>query len=287
MERSSLAILFVMITVILAVLLMQIVTNNVQNTKRIGSQLILGIFMNVTYLMSLFIGDVRILEILHAVVMILESWICYLFLLYTYERIHSWQVKLQANAKVSVVLILIENALLLINAFTGLFFEYSAVEIGNSTYIVTGWTWLSVLHLVGCGFIMAMVVVVMVRKAQMVARVYRIRYLLSSVVFAIGTILIVGGRLLTGNMNIFTVVFVSMGIMCTYYIYFQYPLLRAVFLLRPHCLGRSHRGSAGICFPPRSARPEFPAFSPAAMSCRFMIWWTTFRKKRNEQALVL
>lgn len=228
MEKSSLAILFVMITVILAALLMQIVANNMQNTKRIGTQLMLGIFMNVTYLMSMFIGDVRILEILHTTVMILESWICYQFLLYTYERIHSWQVKLRASSNVSVVLILIENALLLINAFTGLFYDYSGVEIGNCTYIVTEWTWLSILHMAGCGFIMAMVVVVMIRKAKMVARVYRMRYLLSSVVFAIGTLLIVGGRLLTGNMNIFTVIFVSMGIMCTYYIYFQYPLLRAV-----------------------------------------------------------
>lgn len=228
MEKSSLAILFVCITIILAVLLMQLITNSVKNTKLIGTQLILGIFMNVTFLMSLFIGDIGVLKVIHALVMIMESWICYLFLLYTYERIHSWQVKLQVNTKVSISLILIENILLIVNAFTEWFFAYSEVKVGESIYVVTEWTWLSVLHLVGCGFIMTMVVVVMIRKARMVARVYRMRYLLSSVVFAVGAILMVVGRVLSGNMNMFSVVIVSIGIICTYYIYFQYPLFREV-----------------------------------------------------------
>jgi len=228
MEKSGIAIVFIISTIILVALLMQLITNNVKNTKRIGAQLMIGIFMNVLLLMSLFIGDYNVLKFIHASIMILESWVCYLFLLYTYERIHSWKVKLQTNATVSVVLISIENLLLLINAFTESFFHYKEVSSGNSFYVTTEWTWLSVIHLLGCGFIMAMVVVVMFRKARMVARVYRLRYLVSSVVFAIGALLMVVGRVMSGNMNMFSVIIVSMGVMCTYYIYFQYPLLRAV-----------------------------------------------------------
>lgn len=228
MEKSGLAVLFIFIIIVLAALLMQLMSNNVTNTKRIGSQLMLGILMNVAFLISLFVGDYQALKIIHALVMICESWICYLFLLYTYERIHSWQVKLQTNAKVSMMLILLENLLILTNAFTEMFFKYNEVSMGNSIYVTTEWSWLSVVHLAGCGFIMAMVVIVMIRKARMVARVYRLRYLVSSIVFALGAILMVVGRLISGNTNIFSVIIVSMGIMCTYYIYFQYPLLRAV-----------------------------------------------------------
>lgn len=228
MEKSSLVILFIFIIMILVVLLMQLMSNHVQNTKRIGSQLMFGILMNVTFLVSLLVGDYQTLKVIHALVMIFESWICYLFLLYTYERSHSWQVKLQENTKISVLLIVIENLLLLVNAFTEMFFGFEQVKIGNSIYVITEWTWLSVIHLLGCGFIMAMVVIVMIQKARMVARVYRLRYLVSSVVFAIGAIGMVVGRITTGNINLFSVVIVSMGVMCTYYIYFQYPLLRAV-----------------------------------------------------------
>ena len=228
MEKSSLAILFVFIIIVLAVLLMQLMSNHIQNTKRIGAQLMLGIFMNVCYLLSLFISDFQMLKVVHSLVMILESWICYLFLLYTYERIHSWQVKLQSNAKVSVVLIGIENLLLIINAFTEQFFEFQPWDIGNNTVIVVEWTWLSLLHLLGCGFILTMVVVVMVRKARMVARVYRLRYLVSSVAFALGALLLVMGKIFLVNINFISVIIVSLCVMCTYYIYFQYPLLRAV-----------------------------------------------------------
>ena len=228
MEKSSLAILFVFIIGVLTVLLMQLMSNQIQNTKRIASQLMLGIFMNMAFLMSLFVGDYQTLKVIHAIVMSLEGWICYLFLLYTYERVYSRKEKKQVNTKISAVLIVIENLLLIINAFTEQFFHYKQIDVGYSIYVTTEWTWLSVLHLAGCAFIMTLVVVVMTRKAQMVARVYRFRYILSSVLFAIGALSLVIGRVLTDNMNMFSVVIISAGIMCTYYIYFQYPLLRAV-----------------------------------------------------------
>lgn len=228
MEKSSIAIIFIFTIVILAVLLMQLITNSVKNTQRIGEQLILGVFMNVLLLMSLFIEDYNTLKFIHAFVMILESWVCYLLLLYTYERVHSWQVTMQTNSKVSMSLILIENILILINAFTEMFFKFKQVKFGNSIYVTTEWTWLPIVHLIGCGFIMAMVVVVMIQKARMVARVYRLRYLVSSAVFAVGTVSIVVGRILSGNMNMFSVIIVSIAVICTYYMYFQYPLLRAV-----------------------------------------------------------
>ena len=228
MEKSGLAVLIIFTIVILSYLLIQLVSNNVKNTKQIGAQLMLGIFMNVAYLMAVFIDELQLLRVIHTLLMILESWACYLLLLYTYERIHTWQVKLKANAKFSMIMILVENLLLFINAFTEQFFEIRQWDVGRNMVILIEWTWLSVLHVAGCGFILAMVVVVMLRKARTVARVYRLRYIVSSVAFALGAILMVAGKIFIANTNLFSVIIISMCVICTYYIYFQYPLLRAV-----------------------------------------------------------
>lgn len=227
MEKSSIAIIFVFTTAILISLLVQLIGNNVKNTKGIKIQMGFAIAMNIVFLFSLFVDDKNILKVLHALVMIIESWIWYFFLVYVYRRFHSWKVKIKTNTIVAMMLIAVENLLLLINAFTEFFFGYHEVNFGNSIYITTDWSGLSLIHLLGCGFLGAMVVFIMVRKASGVARVYRFRYVASSVVFAIGTLLVVIGRLITGNMNMFSVLFVSIGVMGTFYLYFRYPLLRA------------------------------------------------------------
>lgn len=227
MEKSSIAIIFVFTTAILVSFLAQLIINNVKNTQGIKVQMGFGIAMNAIFLSSLFVEDKNILSVLHTLAMILESWIWYFFLLYVYRRFHSWKVKIKGNSVLTIVLIIVENILLLINAFTESFFKYHEAGFGNSVYITTEWTWLSLVHLLGCAFLGFMVVIIMVRKAAGVARVYRLRYVASSVVFAIGTLLVAIGRLLTGNMNMFSVLFVSIGIMGVYYLYFRYPLLRA------------------------------------------------------------
>lgn len=227
MGKSNLAIIFLVITVILTVLLVQIIRSNMKNTRGLLLQAVLGLVMNGIYLASLMMNDNQMLEILHALVMIVESWIWYLFLRYAYERFHAWKTNRRKQNIVSVSLILVDNILLLVNAFTGMLFEFKEVTFGDKIYVQTEWTWFSVLHLLGCTFISVSVVIIMVRKALTVARVYRIRYSVSSVMFAVGTLLVLVGRLMSGNINLFSVFFVSVGIMGNYYLYFQYPLLRA------------------------------------------------------------
>lgn len=225
--KSHIAIIFLIIAVVLIMLLIQIVRNNVKNTKGLLIQVVLGLVMNGIYLISLMVNDNHLLEILHALVMIVESWIWYLFLRYAYERFHAWKVNKKEYNTISIALIIVDNILLLVNAFTGILFEFKEVTFGDKIYVQTEWTWFSVLHLLGCTFISISVVIIMVRKALTVARVYRVRYNVSSVIFAVGTVLVLFGRLTTGNINLFSVFFVSAGIIGNHYLYFQYPLLRA------------------------------------------------------------
>lgn len=227
MEKSGIAIVFIVITAILAVLLLQLIRNNVKNTKGLGIQLVLGLLMNVLYIITWMLNDNRALEILHAIIMIVESWIWYSFLRYAYERFHAWRVTNIRHTGLTMTLILTDNLLLLFNAFTGVLFKYKEVSYDEKIFVQTEWTWFSIVHLMGIFFVGAMVIVIMVRKVLSVAKVYRLRYIVSSVVFAIGTILVVVGRLMTGNSNLFSVIFVSAGIIGNYYLYFQYPLLRA------------------------------------------------------------
>lgn len=225
--KSVIAAIFLLIMVILAILLIQVLRNKTRNTRGIGWQLLMGILMNVLYICSLLITNIRGLEILHTLIMIVESWIWYAFLRYTYERFHAWRVDRTKQNIISVVLIAVDNLLLLLNAFTEMLFGYKEIEYGDRIFVQTEWTWFSIIHLAGCTFIGVSVIIIMVRKALSVARVYRLRYIVSSVLYALGTILVVAGRSMTGNINIFSVIFLSVGIMGNYYLYFQYPLFRA------------------------------------------------------------
>jgi len=225
--KSVLAAIFLLITIVLAVLLVQVIRNKARNTRGIGWQLIMGILMNVLYICSILITDTRGMEILHTSVMIVESWLWYAFLRYAYERFHAWRVDRKKQNIVSVILVSIDNILLWLNAFTGVLFGYKEVVYGDRIWVQTEWTWFTMIHLAGCTFVGVSVIIIMVRKALTVARVYRLRYIVSSILFALGTLLVLIGRAMTGNINLFSVFFVSVGIIGNYYLYFQYPLLRA------------------------------------------------------------
>ncbi len=227
MIKSSVAIIFIVLAAMLVLLLAQLIHNGVKITKGISIQVVLGIAMNITYIASLLIVQEDVQRLLCTLVMIIEGWIWYMFLRYAHERMHHWKLDRAFSKKVSVTLIIVYNILLLINAYTESFFKFRERRFEGDVFLGTEWTWLSVIHLLGTGFIGAMVVVVMMMKAHSVPRLYRLRYIGTGVLFGLGTMIVVSSRLVTGNMNFLAVIFVTVGVMGMYYIYFQYPLLRA------------------------------------------------------------
>lgn len=227
MDKRVLVIGFLVITIVMIVLLIKLIRSKEKKTKAIGLQIILGILMNGVYITSLLANNERASEFLHAIVMIIESWIWYLFLRYAYDRFHAWKVDKKRDNIISMLLIMADNILLLVNAFTGVLFEYKTVTVGDKIHVQTEWTWFTIVHLLGCTFIGVSVIIIMIRKALTVAKVYRLRYIVSSILFACGTLLVVIGRLMSGNNNMFSVIFVSLGIIGNYYWYFRYPMVRA------------------------------------------------------------
>ncbi len=227
MIKASIVIMLVILTAVLVLLFAQLTQNGVKITKGIGLQVILGIAMNLLYLISVFVNDELVLQNLYALIVIVEGWIWYMFLRYAYERMHKWKLDRAFSKKVSISLIVVYNILLLVNASTELFYKFQMQKIEGNIFVCTEWSVLSIAHLGGTGFIGFLVVVVMLMKAQSVPRLYRLRYIATGVMFALGTIGVLLFRILTANMNILPVVYVTFGILGMYYIYFQYPLHRA------------------------------------------------------------
>ncbi len=228
MLKTGIVIGVSIITVILVLLLAQIVQNKDKHTRGIVIQILLGLAINILYMAYFLSNDFRMKVIFYDLVMLVEIWLWYVFLRYVYERFHSWRKNNEKLNMLSIGSIVLDNVFILINMFTGMFFSFDKiVEIEDCIWVQPQWTWLTVIHLVGCVFMGLSVVVIMVRKAITVARVYRLRYIVGIAMFALGTAFVLAGRLAFGNSHLFSVIFLSAGIMGNYNLYFHYPILRA------------------------------------------------------------
>lgn len=228
MGKSSIALVFVGIIAVLSVLLIQLMKEKQKNTNDIGTQFILGILMNMTFLLSLFVDDAEILKVFYTIILIIESWVLFLFLRYANERNYFWQKDKRVHRKIAQVVIGIDNLLLIFNAFTGVLFGFREVPIQDSIYVCAEWTWYFIFRWIGSIILQLLVVVVMIKKAVSVASVYRGRYFLGTVVFAGAAISNVLSRIISGNMNMVSIMIISTGIVSYYYMYFKYPLLRSL-----------------------------------------------------------
>lgn len=228
MGKSSIALFFVGTIAVLCVLMVQLLKENQKNTNDIGLQFLLGILMNMTFLLSLFVDDAFVLKILYTIVLIIESWLLFLFLRYASVRNHFWKENSRIYYRVSMILIGIDNIVLIINAFTEKFFKFREVPIADSIYVCANWSWFFIVHLAGTIILEVLVVIIMIHKVHSVASIYRSRYILGTVVFAGAALANVTSRILTNNMNMIAVAIVSIGIVSYYYMYFKYPLIRSL-----------------------------------------------------------
>ncbi len=226
MEKTSVALIYVVAIVVLALLLVQLAQSKRKHTIDLTTLVMLGILLNGTFLASLFVGDKFVLSCLYTTVLVLESWILYLFLRYAHERNNFWQKNKQVFRKVCIVLIIIDNILLLINAFTGWMFDFYEVQIEDSIYVLAGWSPFYVGHWIGCFIIAILICIVLFRKALEVAKIYRARYWVGSITFAVGLIAEFVTRFISNNMNMWSVILFSCGIVSYYFMFFLYPMMR-------------------------------------------------------------
>lgn len=226
MEKSSVAFIYILLVIALTVLLLQLAQSKRKHVIDLTTMLMLGILMNGTFMMSLFIDDKFALSLIYTTVLILESWILYLFLRFTHQRNLFFQKDKRMNLGVGIVILVIDNILLFMNAFTEMFFEFQYTNVGNSIYVHAEWSPFFIIHWCVCILIMVLISVVMFRKALQVAQIYRGRYVIGSCCFVAGVILECVSRYISDNMNMWTVILVSFGIMAYYYMYFIYPTMK-------------------------------------------------------------
>ena len=226
MEKSGVALIYVVSIVVLAGLLMQLIQSKRKNVTELIILLVLGISMNATFMSSLFISDKFVLVLIYTAVLMFESWILFLFLRYAHRRTMAIEKRRENLAGAGMLLLVMDNAVLIMNAFTEVFFEFNIVEFGSSIYVRAEWSPFLLLHWCACLLIAIFITIIMCQKALRVAKIYRMRYWVGAVVFTIGMILEFLTRFISDNMNMWSVTLLSLGIVCYYFIYFLYPLMR-------------------------------------------------------------
>ena len=226
MEKSSIALIYVVTMMVLAALLMQLIQSKRKNSIELTTMLMLGIFMNGTFLLSLFINDKFTLSLLYTIVLIFESWILFLFLRYAYARKSSLQPNQIKMCGIGTVILAVDNGLLLFNAFTEHLFAFKETQFENCIYVRAEWSPFFIVHWLACIIMAILIAFVMFEKARQVAKIYRTRYWLGSITFTLGLILEFVSRYVSDNMNMWSVTLISLGIGCFYFMYYLYPMMR-------------------------------------------------------------
>lgn len=225
MEKSAIAIVYVATIIMLAITLYQVIQSKKKNIIDHATMLLLGIFMNGTFVMSLFVKERFILSVIYTLILVMESWILFLFMRYAYMRNNHWQ-KNKKIFNVAIGIIVLDNFLLLTNIFTEKLFAFRMVQQFDTIYIVADWSLFFILHCVGCVILALMISISMFKKALQVAELYRGRYLIGSIAFSVGLVLELGARYISGNMNMWSVSIISCGVICYFYMYLVYPVRR-------------------------------------------------------------
>ena len=226
MGKTGIAIIFVVLIALLAVFLLQLIQSKRKNIIELVAMLLLGIFMNGACVLSLFLNDKFQLSIVYTTILILESWILMFFLRYAYVRNTAFQKKNYYSNHSMAVVVIFDNLLLIVNAFTESLFKFRVAEREGMVYVSAQWSPFFVIHMIGCIIIVALIASVLFRKARKVASIYRGRYIVGCAIFSVWLVLEMATRLISDNTNIFSDILASIGIVCFYFMYFLYPMMR-------------------------------------------------------------
>lgn len=152
----------------------------------------------------------------------------YLFLRYAHARNNFWQKNREIYRKTIVTLLVIDNVLLIMNAFTEWLFKFDEVQIGMGIYVRAKWSVFLGMHWLLCFAMAVFIVAIMFRKTIQVASIYRGRYLFGTIVFSLGMFITFIVRIISDNMNMWSVTLFSIGAICYYFMYFIYPWQRSI-----------------------------------------------------------
>ncbi len=228
MEKTSIALIYVVTITVLAVLLGYLAQSKRKHVIDLTALLILGILLNSVFMVSLFTDEYLILKLVYTFVLIIESWMLFLFLRYAHARNNFWQKYKDVCRGAGMVLIVADNLLLIMNVFRENLFKFEIVDAKTGVYVSAEWSAFFIGHWLGCLVVAVLISVIMLKKTFMVASIYRGRYLFGSSIFIVGLALDFVARILSNNMNMWSVSLFSFGSLCYYFMYFIYPWHRSV-----------------------------------------------------------
>ena len=204
-------------------LLWKVERNKKKDINDISKQLKLGIALNLLQVCSLVIDDKELLGLFYSLEEIVQMWILYLFLRHAYVHANFFRKNKKFYRTIATVVVVGDICMLLVNSFTQIFFKINMYEWMGCVYGSAEWSFAYILHYSLMLFCELMIVVVMLRKAFELARVYRTKYLLSGIGF---TLLFIAGatlRMIMGNSNFGSVILMSLAIAGYYLLYFRLP----------------------------------------------------------------
>lgn len=226
MFHTIVACFYVFLTILLALLMLQLILSKGKSNLGLMVMMLLGMFMNGAFLLSLFIENKTGLSLLYTTILILEAWILFLFLCYACERNNAHRTRKKYIKGTVMALIIVDNVFLLVNVFTECFFKFRLVERYNTVYVAAEWSWFFIIHWIVCIGITLLISIVLFQKVRQVAEIYRIRYIIGILTFSSWLVLEMATRLISDNMNMWSVALASAGVVCYYFIYFRYPRMR-------------------------------------------------------------
>lgn len=227
MGRSGLVVLFTIVILVLGILRINLNHARGPKVKDVQRLLRIGMLMDLFFLIAFFVEDKELLSLIYTLTLILASWLLYLFMYYSGRKLGAGRKDWNIYALIIRVVLFLDNLLLVYNVLSNRLFAFEKVELWKVSFVAADWTPFFMAHFTLCVLMELVVVGMQFHKAYQIAKIYRIRYLITSIVFLGGMLLDVLGRVLSGNMNIWSVIWLSLGVMMYYYIYIQFPFIRA------------------------------------------------------------
>lgn len=227
MTKVEYASVYAIIATVMIGFMLYIGKNADKKSILVRRQLYLVLVMNLVYFFSFFINDEFLLVINHSLVLLFEVWLLFAvvhFALYYAESRTRFTIGV---ISVSMILCICDSVMLIYNSFTQKFFEFAANRKNESFLEVYPCVNLFYyLHMILCGIMLLVFVIIMIRKALVVNSINKSRYVTLSMVFGIGLIMCMIMRYFGNYVNFSSVVLLTIGETSIFYVFYHLPKQR-------------------------------------------------------------
>lgn len=227
MTKVEYASVYAIIATVMIGFMLYIGKNADKKSMLVRRQLYLVLAMNMVYLFSFFTNDEYLLVLIYSIVQFFEVWTLFSVLHFALYYADSDMRITRFITCLAMVLCLGDSFMLAYNAFSQRFFEFSVSRLkGNFLEVYPCVNLFYYLHMILCGILSLVFIIMMIRKALVVNSIYKNRYITLSMVFGIGTIMCIIMRYLGNYVNFYSVVLLTVGESSIFYVFYHLPKLR-------------------------------------------------------------